>query len=224
MLDSMTANDRAVTRGARRAERALDEIGGELREARLMSALSQGEAGRRVGMSATKVGRLESGRLTSVSLWDASRLAAVLGLDLHVRLYPAGPPLRDHAHRKKLMTVLERVASPLTWGTEVPLPQRPDQPRELRAWDAMIVGLGERTAVELEMRLRDAQAVERRLATKRRDDPPDHFLLMIADTRTNRRVLADQPELFPDLPRLRLSKVLQALSQGRHPPTGLTLV
>ena len=189
-----------------------------------MSGLSQGDAGRPVGMSATKVGRLESGRLTSLSLWDASRLAAVVGLDLTVRLYPAGPPLRDHAHRRKLMPVLEYVALPLAWRTEVPLPQRPDQPRELRAWDAMILGQGERTGVELEMRLRDAQAVERRLAAKRRDDPPDHFLLLIADTRTNRTVLRDEPELFPDLPRLRLSKVLKALSEGRHPPTGLVLV
>ena len=95
---------------------------------------------------------------------------------------------------------------------------------ERRAWDACIYGLGERTAIELEMRLRDVQAVRRRYELKRRDDPPEHFLLLIADTRHNRRVLAEFGDLFQDLPRLRPSVVRACLAAGRHPPTGLLLV
>ncbi len=74
------------------------------------------------------------------------------------------------------------------------------------------------------MRLRDGQAAERRINLKRRDDPTDQFLLLVADTRTNRRVLAEYPDLFADLPRLRQSNVIAALQAGRHPPTGLALV
>lgn len=81
-----------------------------------------------------------------------------------------------------------------------------------------------RTAVELEMRLRDGQAAERRINLKRRDDPTDRFLLLVADTRTNRRVLAEHPDLFLELERVRLPVVIRALEAGEHPPTGLVMI
>jgi len=74
------------------------------------------------------------------------------------------------------------------------------------------------------MRLRDAQAVERRIGLKLRDDPPDHFLLLIADTRHNCRMLAAYPGLFADLPRLRPAAVFRVLEAGSHPPTGLLFI
>ena len=55
-------------------------------------------------------------------------------------------------------------------------------------------------------------------------DPSDHFLLLVADARTNRQVLREHPDLFADLPRLRQSRVIAALDAGRHPGTGLVLV
>lgn len=88
----------------------------------------------------------------------------------------------------------------------------------------MLFGLGMRTAIELEMRLRDVQALRRRIDLKRRDDPTERFILVIADTRANRRVLAEFGSLFEDLPRLRPSDVRAALSRGEHPPTGLLLI
>jgi hypothetical protein len=107
--------------------------------------------------------------------------------------------------------------------TEVPLPPLPDR-SEHRAWDAVITGSGARTAVELEMRLTDAQAVERRVALKLRDDPPDGFVLLVADTAHNRRVLREHSHLFEQLPRLRPSALLRAIEAGRHPPSGLVVV
>ena len=74
------------------------------------------------------------------------------------------------------------------------------------------------------MRLRDAQAVERRIGLKLRDDPPDRFLLLVADTRHNRRVIAAYPGLFADLPRPRPTAVFRALEAGIHPPTGILFV
>jgi hypothetical protein len=112
---------------------------------------------------------------------------------------------------------------PLTWRVEVPLPPAPER-WERRAWDAVIFGSSERTAIELEMRLRDVQAMRRRHELKRRDDPTEHFLLLVADTRHNRRVLAEFEDLFADLARLRPSIVRTALNAGRHPSTGLLLV
>jgi hypothetical protein len=95
---------------------------------------------------------------------------------------------------------------------------------ELRGWDALLLGHGKRTAVELEMRLRDAQATIRRQGMKRRDDPVDGFLLVLADTRTNRRVYAENADLWPDLPRLRSSRVLAAVEAGDHPPSGIVFI
>jgi transcriptional regulator with XRE-family HTH domain len=220
----MGANERALSRGTRRAERHLSELGAEVREARLAAGVSQVELGRRAGMSGSKVSRVEAGRLETLSVYDAARLAAVIGLDLAIRAYPYGPRLRDEAHTRRLTELMRHVGAPLGYRTEVPFPQRADQPRELRAWDAIVTGTGLRTAVELEMRLRDAQALERRMAGKRRDDPVDRFVLAIADTPANRRLLAEHPDLFSDLPRLKTSRVLKALRSGEHPSTGLVLI
>jgi hypothetical protein len=68
------------------------------------------------------------------------------------------------------------------------------------------------------------ETVRQRSAAKRRDDPTEHFLLLVADTRHNRGVLTEHPGLFPDLPRLRPSVVRAALRSGRHPMSGLVLV
>lgn len=87
----------------------------------------------------------------------------------------------------------------------------------------MLIRHGERMAIELEMRLRDLQALRRRIALKRRDDPTKGFLLVIADTRSNRRILAEHEALFDDLPRLRPGVVRTALGSGQLPPTGLLL-
>lgn len=167
--------------------------------------------------------RIEGGKVPRLSIMEASRIATVLGLDLSVRAYPGGSPVRNSAHAERLRRVIDRVHAPLTCRTEVPLPAGPGRPDQ-RAWDALIVGSGQRTGIELEMRLRDGQAVERRINLKRRDDPVDRFLLLVADTRTNRRVLRERPDLFPELPRLRSAAVIDALRAGEHPPSGLLLV
>ncbi len=74
------------------------------------------------------------------------------------------------------------------------------------------------------MRLHDAQALERRLNLKRRDDPVDSFVLLLADTRHNRRVLAEHPQLFVDLPRLPVRVLTACMAAGQHPPSCLALV
>lgn len=118
---------------------------------------------------------------------------------------------------------MSAVAAPLVVATEVPLPTLRDGPPEQRAWDAMITGHGRRTGVELEMRVRDVQALERRIRLKVRDDPVDGILLLLADTRTNRELLRSRFEIL-GLPRLTIGLVLTALKSGRHPPSGIVLI
>ena len=56
------------------------------------------------------------------------------------------------------------------------------------------------------------------------DDPTERFLLVVAETHVNRRVLASNPAIFPDLPRFGPARIIRALSVGQHPPTGLIVL
>ena len=219
----MAANDRLLYRARQRARRILADLSAEFRGIRVETAISQQELGRRLGMSADKIWKVEHQRLPSLSIVEACEIGALLGLDVSVRAYPNGVRLRDAGQAPRLMKLLLNVDAPLRYRTDVPLPRREDAP-ELRAWDAVIYGHDERTSIELESRLMDVQATTRRHNLKRRDDPVDHFLLVVADTKVNRRVLAEFADLLADLPRLRTANVLAALRAGRHPGTGLILL
>jgi transcriptional regulator with XRE-family HTH domain len=212
-----------MARAERRLDAALRRIGDEVRDARLAAGLNQTQLGSAASVSRSQVSRLEAARARHVPLAEVIRIAAVLGLDLSVRLYPSGDPLRDGAHAARLQRLLSHIAPPLTCRREVPLPPI-DGRQELRAWDCVLRGSGLRTAIELEMRLHDTQALERRIALKRRDDPTDRFVLVVADTKGNRRVLAANPTTFADLPRLGPSRIVRALEAGEHPPTCLVVL
>ena len=207
----------------RRAERALQELADEFRDQRIGLGLSQLAVANAARLSRARYTRIEAGTIRTLSVVEAIAIASVLGLDLSVRAFPGGDPLRDGGQARKLDRFGRRVARPLRFRTEVPLPQRDDH-HEQRAWDADITGGGERTTIELEMRIRDAQAVVRRYTLKCRDDPSEHRLLLIGDTRANRRVLAEHPALFANLTRLRPTDVFGAIESGRHPPSGLMLI
>lgn len=222
-MSRMPASTRTIDRAAHLTDRHLREIGDEFRERRLSLSLSQDHVARAARISRNYYGQIERGRAKRVEVAELDRLAAVLGLVVSMRVYPSGPPVRDAGHAGQLRSILVDARPPLNYRLEVTLPRIDGHP-EWRAWDAMLFGGGKRTAVELEMRLRDVQALRRRIDLKRRDDPTEHFLLLIADTRLNRRVLAEFEALFADLPRLRPSLVRAELAEGRLPPTGLLLV
>jgi transcriptional regulator with XRE-family HTH domain len=223
MIAAMATGEHNLSRGRRRARRILADLASELRHARIEAGISQAEVGRRLGWSADKVWTFEHERSPSLSIRDACEMGALLGFDVAVRAYPNGARLRDAGQAGRLLRLLGNVGAPLRHATDVPLPRR-DDGTELRAWDAVISGSGERTSIELESRLMDLQATMRRHNLKRRDDPVDHFLLVIADTKHNRRVVAEFADLLAELPRLRTANVLAALRAGRHPPTGFILL
>lgn len=168
--------------------------------------------GHAIGTSHAKVGRFERSDVAYPDLEFLGAYCAVVGLDLVLRTYPAGDPIRDRAQLALLDRFRARLHRILRWRTEVPLGIEGD----LRAWDAVIQGAGWRIGVEAETALDDVQAVERRLMLKRRDGQVDHVILLIADTRRNRRALAAAPASFGDLP-LRTREVLTALREGRDP-------
>jgi len=198
------------------------EVGEAFSEQRLTLGVSQEHLAAVAGLARRRYGRIERGQLPA-TLRELDAIAAALGLELSVRLFPAGPPVRDAGQALRLTRILAHARPPLRHGVEIGLPGTAGR-FEQRAWDAMLVGGGERTAIELETRIRDAQAMRRRHDLKRRDDPTEHFVLLVADTRHNRRIVKELAPLFDDLPRLRPSAVYLALEAGRHPPTGLLFV
>lgn len=222
-MRAMPPTERRFDRGTRQAGRAVATLGEEFRQTRLGAGLSQQTVAGRARISRAQYSRIESGKVDGLSIRVAFRIAAVLGLDLSIRAYPGAGPLRDSAHLERLQRLVDHVRAPLRWRTEVPLPSSGER-REQRAWDAVIYGLGGRTAVEVELRVRDVQELERRIALKRRDDPTESFLLVLADTRSNRRTLADHPTRFDELDRLRTASVLAELRSGHHPAPGIVLI
>jgi transcriptional regulator with XRE-family HTH domain len=218
----MTALERRFDVGTRNGQRVLLEFGSECRDARLTLGLSQAFVAERCRIARSTYSRIETGRLPALSFRVAARVAAVLGLRLSARVFPQGD-LRDGAQARRLLPLLQHVSPALSYRTEVPLPARSEW-REYRAWDVMLYGHGQRTGIEFESRLYDAQAQTRKIQLKQRDDPTEHFLLVVAATRANRRTLALYGDLFLDWPRLRTATVLATLRAGQHPPTGLILL
>jgi transcriptional regulator with XRE-family HTH domain len=196
-------------------------IGDELRRARVGAGLSLRLVAERVGRSASQVMRIERGLVPEVSVRQLARIGAVVGLDVRTRAYPGGDPIRDIAQVRLLHRLMERLAPGLTFRTEVPLPIDGD----LRSWDGWIVGFADPgqeqdrrgLPVDAETRLHDVQAMVRRLMLKLRDSREDHVLLVVADTRSNRRAVAAAADLlgatFPVQPRTALA----CLSAGKHP-------
>jgi transcriptional regulator with XRE-family HTH domain len=156
-----------------------------LREARRSVGLRQVDVARVAGVSPSWVSQIERGVASDISFRLLAVLLAIVGLDLSVRAYPGGSPLRDEGHRRLLGRVRALLPEGAAWRTEVPLPQPGDQ----RAWDAMTRVWGLPVGIEAELRPTDLQALERRLALKKRDGGIDRLILVLADTRANRALL-----------------------------------
>ena len=180
----MTIRDRRLDRARHRASQALVRIGTELREARIGANLTQSELGAIVGLSSSEISRIEHGEARRVPFASLAIVGAALGLDLPLRAFPAGDPVRDApqlALLGRFRTQLPRLRPVAEVGLACP--------GDLRAWDAVVFGDGWSIPVEAETVLRDVQALERRLSLKLRDGGHDRMILLVASTRHNRHVL-----------------------------------
>jgi transcriptional regulator with XRE-family HTH domain len=209
----MAGHQKRVDHARWRAHAALVAVGQEIRQARLDHDLSQSVAARAAGTSRSSWSRLESGSAGAVTLVQLASALAVVGLDLHLRAIPGGQVLRDAAHVGLLERLRVRLGPGVIWRTEVPLPN----PGDRRAWDAVIRVAAARIGVEAETRARDSQELERRLALKRRDGGVDHVVLLLANTRHNRRFLRDCGEGFHGAFPLQASAALSRLALGGDP-------
>ena len=100
--------------------------------------------------------------------------------------------------------------------TEVALPQA----RDPRAWDLVISDVSGRVAFEIETRVTDAQALLRRMATKRRDGGIERLVLVVAEPRANRTAIRSVRELIRADDPLDGPAIEQCLRAGRLPRAG----
>lgn len=193
--------------------RLLFEVGDELREARLRAGLRQADVARILGTSHTRISYVETGQLETFPVLDLARHAAVVGLRLHARLFPAGAPLRDQAQVALLERFRRRLAPSWQIRLEAPLPIPGDQ----RARDMLLRHGDVTVGVEAITRLRDMQAQVRAAQLKQREGGATLLVLLVAATHANRRALAAAQGLISAEYQVGTRGGMMALAAGRDP-------
>lgn len=214
----MSTRERAASRGSRIAREDLVRIGAEFRNARVGAGLSLVAVGRAVGLSKSHLARIERAQVLNIGMQHLVRIGAVLGLDVRIRAYPGGDPLRDAGHVRLGGRFRGRLHPGIRVRAERLLPNIADA----RAWDQWLDGWpagGNRDglAAELETRITDYQALMRRLNRKVRDGGVSSVLLIVADTPTNRRAIAAAgAQVAADFP-VSARMALASLAAGERP-------
>lgn len=209
----MGTRERRVDVGAARGREITERVLRELRDGRLDRGLGGADIARAAGISTAQYSRIERGLTHRLSIQQASELLAVVGLELSVRAYPSGEPLRDAAHAALLERLRRRLHPSLRFHTEVPFPG----PNDRRAWDAVVIGAGWRHGVEAETRPRDRQALERRLALKLRDGDVSHVTLLLLDSRHNRAFVRAHGDVLGETFPVPGVRALELLAAGVDP-------
>jgi transcriptional regulator with XRE-family HTH domain len=126
--------DRPGDRGARTAQMDISRLGSDIRSARVAAGLSLLRVAEVTGISGPQISRIERGLSPSTSVVQLVRLGAVVGLDVRIRAYPAGDPLRDAGQLHLIERFRKRLAPTIRVRLEVPLPIEGDR----RAWDLFL--------------------------------------------------------------------------------------
>jgi transcriptional regulator with XRE-family HTH domain len=221
----MSSKETRRQAGHRRGTGLLKSIATGLREARQVAGLSQQSLADALGCSQAEISRRESVGLQDLGIVALAEMAAVLGLDLRASLYPQGQPIRDKGHQALINRLLARL-SPLWQHTaELPFPG----PGDSRWWDLVLKLVASHArqvvGVEAETRIRDHQALVRRMHGRHAQGGTDVVLLLLSDSAANRLLVGDlRIALGPDwaaTPRA----VLAALRVGRPlPGSGVILL
>lgn len=202
-----------IDRAARRARAQLDALVRDLVHARHSAGLTQARVARALHVSRPLVASWERGRILPGPI-QLGEWAAAVGLDVPSRAYPGGPALRDAGQLTVLRRFRERVGPAWGWRTEVSVSA---DPADRRAIDAMLVREGARVGVEAISRLVDSQGQTRPILLKQEAARLQRLVLVLADTRLNRRAVADgDPTLAPAFP-CPAREAMRALRRGEAP-------
>jgi transcriptional regulator with XRE-family HTH domain len=186
----------------------------------MAAGLSQSAMASALGCSASLLWRIEDGRV-AVTVERLAQMAAVLGMELSVGLHPGGDPLRDKGHQALLNRFRSLLSDAWQVTAETPLPG----PGEVRAWDLLLRTPGQLVGVEGETRIRDMQALVRRIRQRERDGRVGCIVVVLADSATNRRMVGELRVALGDGWSSPPRPVFAALRRGRPlPGAGVVLV
>jgi transcriptional regulator with XRE-family HTH domain len=183
----MATRESRAERGRRRGEQIESRLLNDLRSARVTADVSQRGMASLLGWSQTEYGRLEGGLTANVSIPDVAAAASILGLELSADLHPYGDPIFDRGHQALIKRFRDNLAPAFRVIAEVPLPT----PGDRRSWDLLLRLDGQLIGVEAETRLRDMQALVRRIRSRERDGGVDEIVLVLSATRLNRRMVGE---------------------------------
>jgi transcriptional regulator with XRE-family HTH domain len=210
----MTARERALHKARRKSVQQLATLASELRDARITAGRTQADVARAAAISTSELSRIELGRTAALQFETVAAVGAVLGLDVVLRAYPGDHVLADEPQVRLLRAFRERLGPDWTWRFETKV-----APGDQRTWDASGSHRrgGVAIVVDAETRVRDFQAVMRRVGAKREAPGSSRTILLIADTRTNRAAIAAaRDELAAEFP-MNMRATLRALRAGREP-------
>ena len=210
----MSTRDSIIEQGRRKGEAASRQFVSEVREARLNLGKSQATAARQAGVDRSVWTRIERGQ-RAVPDWEvAGRMAAAVGLDLSVQLYPASRILRDEGHVILLRDGRVALGPGWHWRYEVPTDSSGQ-----RAWDAVAQHResGLEVEIEAEVQLRDIQALCRRLRTKRGASGSRRVLLLVRDGVRNRIAVREAALIVGTEFPVPAREALRALRAGMDP-------
>jgi hypothetical protein len=192
-----------------------------LREARITSGVSQSELAHEGGWSQSFLSLLESHDLPNIAFIDLCTVASLLGLEPALSFHRVGPALRDKGHEALIGRLLRLLAPAWLVAREVPFPN----PGDPRWWDLLLRLPDFRLGIEAETRIRDMQALVRRMRERARDGGADYLLLVLSDSAHNRELVGELRRALGDEFRWHPRDLLRALREGRQlPGSGLVLL
>jgi transcriptional regulator with XRE-family HTH domain len=216
----MATRETKRERGRRRARWLISEALASLRKQRLLLGVSQQSVAKELGCAQSQVWRTESGDV-AVTVQRLAEMASVLGMELGLGVHLLGDPIRD----KGQQALIQRFKAVLAPAWQVSHEALLSISGDGRAWDLLLRLARHSVGVECETRIRDIQAIARKIHGRERDDDADRILVVLSDSTTNRR-LADQLRealgaRYATSPRV----ILAALRAGQPlPGSGVVLV
>src|SRR6185503_7051872 len=109
----MPTTERPYDRGTWLGERRLRDVGTEFRNKRNELGLSQAAVAKAARISRSTYSRIERGKSPGLTVVVAARVGAMLGLDLSLKTYPGGQPLRDEASARQIKYLRDLTGPPL---------------------------------------------------------------------------------------------------------------
>jgi transcriptional regulator with XRE-family HTH domain len=209
-------------RGRRRGEQITRSVIDQLRDARVSEGISQAALAEQLGKTQAYVSMLESGKLSELSLVRLAEIASVLGLEPALALHRIGPPLRDKGHEALIARFRIRISPRWKIVREAPFPGEGDP----RFWDLLLRHPTEHYlgGVEAETRVRDLQALVRRMRQRATDGGADDLVIVLSDSATNRGVVGHLREALGEEFATESARILAALAAPARLPGSAVLL